>query len=113
MWRRCEAEHCLILTVVICRTRVREANRRLLEERQRGSGANGPAQARRSSTAGQQGAGSGGGRGDNACVVCLEQTPDTVFRECGHMAVCWDCGQLLDRCPICRTPSRTVKVYTV
>jgi len=94
---------------------VREANRRLLEERQRGSGANGPAQARRSSTAGQQGAGSGGGggRGDNACVVCLEQAPDTVFRECGHMAVCWDCGQLLDRCPICRTPSRTVKVYTV
>ena len=92
---------------------MREANRRLLEERQRGAAAGSSARGRTNSTASQGSAGGGDDRGDNACVVCLEQRPDTVFRECGHMAVCWDCGQLLDRCPVCRTPSRTVKVYTV
>ena len=97
------------------RNRVRDANRRLLEERQRGIAASGTAQGRTHSTASQAGASGNGGndRGDNTCVVCLEQATDAVFTECGHMAVCWDCGQLLDRCPICRTPSRTVKVFTV
>ena len=97
------------------RNRVREANRRLLEERQRGVSTSAHLQGRALSTANQAGASSEGvnERGDKTCVVCLEQATDTVFTECGHMAVCSDCGQLLDRCPICRTPSRTVKVYTV
>ena len=91
-----------------------EANRRLLEERRRGAAAT--TTRSRSIDDGAQSSSGGnveGDRPDNTCVVCLEHAPNTVFTACGHLAVCWDCGSLLNRCPICRSPSRAVKVYTV
>lgn len=85
------------------RKRIQEANKRLLEQRQR-----------------QRGAASAGGaapeegeRPENTCVICLERSCGTVFTSCGHMCACWDCGQLLDKCPICRSSSRAVRVFTV
>ena len=104
----------LILVIRSCgRGRVAEANRRLLEERRRGA-ASATARGLSSGDGTQSGAGNGGGdRPNNTCVVCLEHAPNTVFTACGHLAVCWDCGSLLNRCPICRSPSRAVKVYTV
>lgn len=35
------------------------------------------------------------------CVICLERTRDIVF-SCGHFACCSECGDTLDKCPVCR-----------
>ncbi|XP_072119737.1 E3 ubiquitin-protein ligase NEURL3-like [Mobula birostris] len=45
---------------------------------------------------------------DEDCVVCFSQRVDSVLYKCGHMCMCYGCGQkLLSRksaCPICREP---------
>jgi len=40
---------------------------------------------------------------DRSCVVCLDETPNTVILECGHVCVCEGCGKLLEDCPVCRS----------
>ena len=85
------------------RKRIQDANKKLLEVRQRRAAAGGGAQA----------ADGDGERPANTCVVCLERDCGAVFSSCGHMCACWECGQLLDKCPICRSPSRAVRVFTV
>jgi len=41
---------------------------------------------------------------EHACVICLEYRKDTVIRPCGHLCVCWGCGQSVRaRCPVCRS----------
>ena len=56
--------------------------------------------------------GSGGGDGiaRGLCVICLERQPETVF-PCGHLCACERCGGGLQRCPICRTRGRPIRVY--
>jgi hypothetical protein len=40
---------------------------------------------------------------DCQCVICMDSRKDTVFRPCGHLSVCWSCGQNLQgKCPVCR-----------
>ena len=36
------------------------------------------------------------------CVVCMDQTVETVFN-CGHASTCQGCSCSLDSCPICRS----------
>ena len=26
------------------------------------------------------------------CCVCMTNPPDTLFWDCGHGGICWDCG---------------------
>lgn len=46
------------------------------------------------------------------CVVCMEKRRDALIYRCGHIAVCFECGQLLKErgrnCPICRAPIEDV-----
>lgn len=54
-------------------------------------------------------------RGPDAkrCVVCLDQTVDTMFLWCGHSVCCSSCARLVKKlCPVCRKPfSRIEKPY--
>lgn len=46
------------------------------------------------------------------CVVCYENKINCVLLECGHRALCMQCGQQLRECPMCRRPiERIVRVY--
>jgi hypothetical protein len=40
---------------------------------------------------------------DQCCKVCMDRRINTVLIRCGHMCVCMDCSNQLDRCPICRS----------
>jgi len=46
------------------------------------------------------------------CVICIENTIDTVLYTCGHMCCCNQCGMQLkidgQNCPMCRAPIRDV-----
>ncbi|KAG5673289.1 hypothetical protein PVAND_003349 [Polypedilum vanderplanki] len=36
------------------------------------------------------------------CLLCSEQKRDTVFKPCGHVVSCEDCGSRIKKCLICR-----------
>jgi len=46
------------------------------------------------------------------CAVCIDQSIDTVFYQCGHMCACHSCALHLkmngQTCPMCRAPIRDV-----
>ena len=51
------------------------------------------------------------------CVICLESTPNILFLECRHIALCEDCekrkrsSNLLELCDVCRSPvSRRLRI---
>ena len=46
------------------------------------------------------------------CVICFDCQPELVFPACGHMCACAHCGGGLQRCPICRSRGRPIRVYT-
>ena len=37
------------------------------------------------------------------CVICLDESPDTIFIPCGHVVCCKKCLAKVTECPICRT----------
>jgi hypothetical protein len=39
----------------------------------------------------------------NECVVCLEDTVDSVYYQCGHQCCHYECGKELTKCPMCRS----------
>eukprot|EP00300_Choanocystis_sp_HF-7_P022282 c21477_g1_i1.p1 GENE.c21477_g1_i1~~c21477_g1_i1.p1 ORF type:complete len:186 (+),score=38.24 c21477_g1_i1:39-560(+) len=47
------------------------------------------------------------------CIVCLEGPRETVFKKCGHMAVCAPCAKRMEKCPICQRKGRAIKVFLV
>uniref|UniRef100_A0A182J119 RING-type E3 ubiquitin transferase n=1 Tax=Anopheles atroparvus TaxID=41427 RepID=A0A182J119_ANOAO len=47
------------------------------------------------------GAGNGSGPLDE-CLLCSDQKRDTVFKPCGHVVCCENCGPLIKKCLICR-----------
>lgn len=54
----------------------------------------------------------GAGGYPELCVVCLEKPYDTVFLRCGHLCCCSACvGRVKNKCPICRTWSKTIKTF--
>ena len=46
----------------------------------------------------------------NECVICLTNQPNVLFCNCGHVAICEECGKMksLKTCPVCKTEN-TVK----
>lgn len=53
---------------------------------------------------------------DSNCVVCLTEPARMAITVCGHMALCDQCCQLIDKCPLCRknyTPQQVIKIFTV
>eukprot|EP01114_Cavostelium_apophysatum_P000628 TRINITY_DN10575_c0_g1_i1.p1 TRINITY_DN10575_c0_g1~~TRINITY_DN10575_c0_g1_i1.p1 ORF type:complete len:211 (+),score=31.50 TRINITY_DN10575_c0_g1_i1:112-744(+) len=49
---------------------------------------------------------------DNFCKICFEKEINCALVECGHAALCLDCSNGLQDCPICRQPIKKVlKLY--
>ena len=46
----------------------------------------------------------------NECVICLDNPPNVLFCNCGHMCICVKCDRVksLETCPVCKTKS-TIK----
>lgn len=44
-----------------------------------------------------------GARGEDECVVCLENTKEVLLLPCRHMCVCTTCLAHIDKCPVCRS----------
>ncbi|KAM5145353.1 E3 ubiquitin-protein ligase XIAP isoform 2-T2 [Mantella aurantiaca] len=40
---------------------------------------------------------------EKVCKVCMDKAVSVVFIPCGHLVVCTDCAEVLDKCPICCT----------
>ncbi|XP_056393919.1 E3 ubiquitin-protein ligase XIAP isoform X1 [Hyla sarda] len=40
---------------------------------------------------------------EKICKVCMDKSVCIVFIPCGHLVTCADCGEALDKCPICCT----------
>ncbi|XP_018414125.1 PREDICTED: E3 ubiquitin-protein ligase XIAP [Nanorana parkeri] len=38
---------------------------------------------------------------EKICKVCMDKAVSVVFIPCGHLVVCSDCAEVLDKCPIC------------
>lgn len=46
------------------------------------------------------------------CIICCENQIDCVILECGHLAICYSCGNdpsFKIKCPICRRPIQRLK----
>ena len=41
------------------------------------------------------------------CIICLNDSPNVLFCECGHIPICGECCEMADlkNCPICQTKS--------
>merc|ERR1712232_279799 len=40
---------------------------------------------------------------EHQCAICMDHRKDSVIRPCGHLCVCWGCGQNVGgKCPVCR-----------
>ena len=44
------------------------------------------------------------------CVICLTNTPNVLFCNCGHLCICIECDKVksLNTCPVCKTEN-TIK----
>ena len=46
------------------------------------------------------------------CIICLDKDTDTVLYQCGHMCLCYTCGEQLKQreahCPMCRAPVKDI-----
>jgi rubrerythrin len=40
---------------------------------------------------------------ENECKICYSSEINSVFVPCGHMATCFECGNTMTKCPICRS----------
>tara|TARA_A100001015_G_C15043830_1_gene741887 strand:+ start:3182 stop:3715 length:534 start_codon:yes stop_codon:yes gene_type:complete len=48
---------------------------------------------------------------ETICCICMENPREMVYINCGHLCACAKCERRIDdKCPICRTASRAVKI---
>jgi hypothetical protein len=41
---------------------------------------------------------------EHLCKVCLTSEKEVILRDCGHFALCFNCADRVEECPICRVP---------
>lgn len=98
--------------------RARQRFEKTLRERRaaaHAAGGGGGAAAAAAAAEGMGGAAAAGKADEEArgvCVICLSRPPAMVFAPCGHFCVCGSCAPGLSRCPICRTRSQPIRVFT-
>ena len=46
------------------------------------------------------------------CVICLTNSPDVLFCNCGHIPICSECEHLKEfkTCPICKTENDNIRI---
>lgn len=50
--------------------------------------------------------------GVRVCVVCLDNSINSVLLDCGHACCCLDCGTALTSCPLCRASiARCLRIF--
>ena len=48
---------------------------------------------------------------ENICCICMENPREMVYINCGHLCACVKCERRIDdKCPICRTASRAIRI---
>lgn len=48
---------------------------------------------------------------ETICCICMENPREMVYINCGHLCACVKCERRIDdKCPICRTTSRAIKI---
>ena len=48
---------------------------------------------------------------ENICCICMENPREMVYVNCGHLCACAKCERRIDdKCPICRTASRAIRI---
>ena len=47
----------------------------------------------------------------NECVICLTNSPNVLFCNCGHLCLCSECERkkLSNKCPICKTENEIIR----
>ncbi|PAV82288.1 hypothetical protein WR25_03182 isoform C [Diploscapter pachys] len=50
---------------------------------------------------------------EDECIVCMSSPVETAIYTCGHMCMCFACGQMTmnsqnSKCPICRQPIKDI-----
>ena len=48
---------------------------------------------------------------DDACNICLEKPMNCVLAPCGHQFCCYECGERLERCPVCKADCNVLRVF--
>ena len=49
---------------------------------------------------------------EDECVICLSGEKTHAVVPCGHQCICYSCSSVVQKCPICRTPSSmTMRVF--
>jgi uncharacterized protein YggU (UPF0235/DUF167 family) len=48
---------------------------------------------------------------DLDCLICLDNSKDSVFNSCGHYVCCKTCASKVNKCPMCRQPVLSVIDY--
>ena len=46
------------------------------------------------------------------CVICLNEPPNVLFCNCGHIAICEECNkkESLEQCAICKTENTILRI---
>ena len=44
------------------------------------------------------------------CVICLENTPNVLFCNCGHLCVCKTCIMKFTNCPVCKKENTILRI---
>lgn len=51
------------------------------------------------------------------CLICLSEPRNTIIMPCGHMCVCSDCGDQINKksnnCPICRATINSLVPFNI
>jgi len=49
---------------------------------------------------------------DKICCLCMDKQTNIAFSPCGHICVCFRCGEEINQCPLCRSKIQLkVKVF--
>ena len=48
----------------------------------------------------------------NECVICLTNSPNILFCNCGHIPICKECDKIktLSSCPVCKTENKILRL---
>ena len=44
------------------------------------------------------------------CVICLENIPNVLFCNCGHICVCESCIMKFNNCPVCKKENTILRI---
>ena len=49
----------------------------------------------------------------DTCIICVDNVPNVIYCNCGHIAICSECDKILEHktvCPFCTHKNKTKRV---